>query len=297
MQGLPSALLHLLTGTWIVAPWESSLKYTERWLRPFYEEEAEADHGTCLLIVARKKANGPVPFYLPPARPFSVAELAEVVDRGQFTVYSEQFAGDSEQFVGDGEQFAGDSETAVREMEPVEPDKVESEARDPKSRFDLIAVSLAGLTLLLALVGQISVSGDGADGGGGLVGFSQFSSADAAGLAHGVDYHTSAGGERPFFRPGMIPKRRWWLLLSFFLALIAYRQAASFLSPWPAWLTLALWAGGLGLAFTCSVTPGGRSQRRSRLRQAPTGSTLIGLTLRFLAGCCWRRGRCCYSLR
>ncbi len=250
VQGLPSALLHLLTGTWIVAPWESSLKYTERWLRPFYEEEAEADHGTCLLIVARKKANGPVPFYLPPARPFSVAELAEVVDRGQFTVYSEQFAGDSEQFVGDGEQFAGDSETAVREMEPVEPDKVESEARDPKSRFDLIAVSLAGLTLLLALVGQISVSGDGADGGGGLSWFFlSFLALTLLAWRMGLITIRAPGGERPFFRPGMIPKRRWWLLLSFFLALIAYRQAASFLSPWPAWLTLALWAGGLGLAF------------------------------------------------
>ncbi|MEZ4643748.1 MAG: class I SAM-dependent methyltransferase [Chloroflexota bacterium] len=42
VQGLPSAILHALSGHWIVAPWESSLRRTEQWVRPFYEEEAPA---------------------------------------------------------------------------------------------------------------------------------------------------------------------------------------------------------------------------------------------------------------
>jgi SAM-dependent methyltransferase len=35
VQGLPSAILHALTGHWIVAPWDSSLKLTERWVPLF----------------------------------------------------------------------------------------------------------------------------------------------------------------------------------------------------------------------------------------------------------------------
>ena len=78
-QGVPSALMHFLTGTWVVAPWESSLKWTDKWVRPFYEEEAAADKGAYLLIVAQKKADGPIPVSLPPARPFTVAELETAV--------------------------------------------------------------------------------------------------------------------------------------------------------------------------------------------------------------------------
>lgn len=42
-QGLPAAALHALTGHWIVAPWRGGLAPAERWVRPFYEEEAALD--------------------------------------------------------------------------------------------------------------------------------------------------------------------------------------------------------------------------------------------------------------
>lgn len=83
VQGLPSAILHFLTGHWILAPWEESLRRTERWLRPFYEEEA-GDSGAYMLIVAEKVSTGPIPAELPPPRPFTRAEL-ESVDRRQPT--------------------------------------------------------------------------------------------------------------------------------------------------------------------------------------------------------------------
>ena len=79
VQGMPSAIMHALTGTWIVAPWESSLAPTEKWLRPFYDEEASAEQGTCILIVAKKVSDGPIPVELPPARPFTIAELETAV--------------------------------------------------------------------------------------------------------------------------------------------------------------------------------------------------------------------------
>lgn len=66
VQGLPSAALHALTGHWILAPWESSLRPTERWLRPYYEEAPDPERGAYLLFVVRKQSDGPVAAHLPP---------------------------------------------------------------------------------------------------------------------------------------------------------------------------------------------------------------------------------------
>ena len=71
-QGLPSAVLHALTGQWILAPTETNLALTERWLRPFYNEETPAD-GTYVVILARKVANQPIAPQLPAAEPFSLS--------------------------------------------------------------------------------------------------------------------------------------------------------------------------------------------------------------------------------
>lgn len=53
IQGLPSALIHFLTGHWILAPWRSNLRYTERWVRPYYEEEFP-EFGTMIIFIAHK---------------------------------------------------------------------------------------------------------------------------------------------------------------------------------------------------------------------------------------------------
>lgn len=58
VQGVPAAAMHALTGHWILAPWESSLGPTERWVRPFFEEEPQLDNGAYLLFVARKSSSG-----------------------------------------------------------------------------------------------------------------------------------------------------------------------------------------------------------------------------------------------
>jgi SAM-dependent methyltransferase len=55
-QGLPSAVIHAITGHWIVAPWRSSLAPTERWIRPLYEEDYP-EVGTMMFFVATKHAS------------------------------------------------------------------------------------------------------------------------------------------------------------------------------------------------------------------------------------------------
>lgn len=72
IQGLPAAAMHALTGHWIIAPWESSLGPTERWVRPFFEEEPQLDNGACLLLVARKGYNTAVKSLLPPPNPLPI---------------------------------------------------------------------------------------------------------------------------------------------------------------------------------------------------------------------------------
>ena len=42
-QGLPAAIIHALTGQWIVAPTESNLALVDKWLRPFFLEQANQD--------------------------------------------------------------------------------------------------------------------------------------------------------------------------------------------------------------------------------------------------------------
>ncbi len=72
VQGLPAAVTHLFTGKWIIAPTRESLALTERWVRPYYLEQADAD-GCYQFIVARKVSDGPiVPPPLPKAEPFEV---------------------------------------------------------------------------------------------------------------------------------------------------------------------------------------------------------------------------------
>ncbi|MFO7680580.1 MAG: class I SAM-dependent methyltransferase [Chloroflexota bacterium] len=238
-QGLPAALMHFLTGTWIVAPWNSSLAWTERWLRPFYQEEAAADRGAYLLIVSRKQTNGPTPVHLPPARPFTVAELETAV-AAKTPILHEPVLPDLAPVEVLPEAVV---ETAVSPPAEIQP------APQRQPRFDLIAASLLGLTLLLALIGQMSVSQPAAALSSGLRWFllSFLAFFLLAWRVKAVKIRMPAW-KRPSFRPETIPKRRWFYLLAFFLTFIAYRLAVS-PAPWPAWLTLALWLGSIGLAF------------------------------------------------
>ncbi len=77
-QGLPSAVLHALTGQWILAPTEENLAPVDRWVRPYFLEQAD-EYGTYQLIVARRADRQPIAVYLPPARPFAVDSAGRLV--------------------------------------------------------------------------------------------------------------------------------------------------------------------------------------------------------------------------
>jgi 4-amino-4-deoxy-L-arabinose transferase-like glycosyltransferase/SAM-dependent methyltransferase len=53
----PSAICKAIFDRWIIAPWPSSLHWTERWLRPAYEEPAPAK-GSYLVLIAERAAEG-----------------------------------------------------------------------------------------------------------------------------------------------------------------------------------------------------------------------------------------------
>lgn len=74
VQGLPSAITHLLTGKWVLAPVWESLALTDRWVRPYFLEQAN-EEGCYQFIVARKVSDGPIQMpELPQAQPYEVLE-------------------------------------------------------------------------------------------------------------------------------------------------------------------------------------------------------------------------------
>jgi len=71
----------------VLAPWKSSLRFTERWLRPYYEETAP-ESGVMTLIVARKVSTNPVSATVPPASVLTYQEpaIVQVVEpAGEYT--------------------------------------------------------------------------------------------------------------------------------------------------------------------------------------------------------------------
>jgi ubiquinone/menaquinone biosynthesis C-methylase UbiE len=66
--GLPSLVSKLLFGRWVIAPWRSSLRWTEAWLRPYYDEPPP-ETGAYLLFVAERMQSGESPGPLPAPSP------------------------------------------------------------------------------------------------------------------------------------------------------------------------------------------------------------------------------------
>ncbi len=204
VQGLPAAIMHTLTGHWIVAPWESSLRRTEQWVRPFFEEPF-AETGAYLLFIARKTANHAIEPALPPARPFTAAEFP--VSTVQYPVSSIQSSVSSLQ-------------SPISSPQPPAPSP-QSKIANPKSR---ISAALLALSLLFAMLGQSVWRGQPAEPGGGLrwLGFSLLTLAVLAVYQGWWRLPALPHWERPF--PRRIPRRRWYILLAFALAFVARQQ-------------------------------------------------------------------------
>jgi 4-amino-4-deoxy-L-arabinose transferase-like glycosyltransferase/SAM-dependent methyltransferase len=235
VQGLPSAIMHALTGHWIVAPWRSSLRRVEQWLRPFYNEPFPED-GTYLLIVARKRADGPIPVQLPPARPFTIEELETAVA--------------SQRPISPEPELAPPPATAEALIPPhllaleeeVEP------AATTRSGPNWFSVLLGGLSLLAAMLGQLALTSDPPNMASGRRWF-LYSAVALLGLLW-RSRPLSPARPRTWRLPrlGQIPARRWLFLLALLLALLAQRVVGTPGSERPT-LAVLLWLGAAAVAF------------------------------------------------
>ena len=237
VQGLPSAIMHALTGHWIVAPWASSLRRTEKWLRPFYNERPAAD-GTYLLIVARKQANGPIPTQLPAQRPFTIEELEAAV-AGQQKPQAEPEA-ELEPILPEPLQETSTRLTA--ELTPLE--------ESPPSRLgpNWLNILLGIVSLLTAMLGQGAITGEppNIDGGKRWFLYSGLSLL----LLLWRNHETNTPVVRRWQLPslGQIPRRRWLFFGAVLLALFAQSVVSTPGSEQPT-LALLLWLGSIALGF------------------------------------------------
>ncbi len=262
VQGLPSAVMHALTGQWIVAPWKSSLARTEQWVRPYYEAEPNAEDGTYVVFIARKVADGPIEPYLPPARPFTVEELQAADQPAAPTTPKQENVPPKRRQPAAATTTA--AETAV--TPPVSPP---APAKTGINRQTITAI-LGLFTLLVMMIGQATVRGralaDGTGTGWFLAGFA---------LLFVLAWWQNPRRERTTWQwPSLsaIPAKRWWVIVAAFLAMMAQRWG----STGQDWLAIAGWLGGGVLAGYALWEPdetlpeNGRSTSRFHLIAAVT---------------------------
>lgn len=243
-QGLPAAAMHALTGHWIVAPWNSSLKPTERWLRPFYDEPFP-DKGAYILMILRKVADGPVDAALPPPRPFTLAELTPSTPL--------EPAPPQPPITPAVASATTAVATAVAEEDPAPAGRLARAA----SGGLLISGALALLALLFALFGQAAWRANPAAPGAGLAWFA----ASALALFVLTAWLRDSRGDVPRIRlPDLrgMPRERWLWLLALAIVFVAQRFASPFGTPRPT-LAILLWLLGGGLGFYALLARSGNT--------------------------------------
>lgn len=244
-QGVPSAVLHALTGHWIVAPYERSLQVTEQWLRPLYEEPFP-EQGAYIFFVAQKVKNGPVPVHLPEEQQFTMDELA--TDHEPLAVGSQQLTVISEQLTFDSEQLA-----VSREPSPVSSLSISQSptiannqyTNTPITQSPFITLGFVALAVLAALVGQGVMSRDLGQTGAGLVWWGM------AVAAVGVLLWRQKGGSQAAWRIprlGEIQPRRWLYLGALLLSLLAQGQVSDPGSGQNPILAFLFWFAAAGVA-------------------------------------------------
>ncbi len=233
VQGLPSAVLHAITGHWILAPYENSLQRTERWVRPFYEEPFP-DEGTYIFIVARKRAAGPIDMELPAARPFIVEELeTKRLETGDYETSRLE---------------TGDYETihqlpAASNHQPVS--SPQPPVSTPRLNRRLLSGSLVLASLLCAITGQSILSASPPEPNAGLrwYGYSLIPLFILAWWQGAVRWKGLPQWQLPSLIT--IPRQRWYTLLAFFFAFLAARFGSAS-RPTTA---ILLWLAAGGIAF------------------------------------------------
>lgn len=262
VQGLPSAVLHKLTGHWILAPWRSSLRRTEAWVRPFYNEEAPAN-GAYIFFIARKVADGPIEARLPAARPFSMADLAPTAEPTAEVVPS--FLGEASTIspAGATSKPAPDQPASPPEAKPTLTDQT----GEPGIGANLVRGGLTLLALIFAFLGQQNLRQEEPGWGSLLVQLGL--SGIFLLLLLRIQPEGNGRAEFSFRLPALpaVAPRRLLLAPALVLSLLAYSSAekALLLLAFLLWLTaigialVALWPATSG---EVSLSPPSRAESR-----------------------------------
>lgn len=255
VQGLPAAVMHALTGHWIIAPWRSSLRRTERWLRPLYEEETARSEGAYLLFVARKQASHPIDAPLPRQRPFALAELREpFAVSGQPSAPSPQPPPTSPLPSAESETPITNYGLRITDHEPPAP--------RPQTA-DTLSYALILLSLFAAVAGQSAAGGDTPTRSLGWFIFS-----GAALLLLGWRQNLFSLPALPEWRlPSLrrMARRRWLLLPALLLAIMAQGVAGS--GGYRPFLAIILWLAGIAAAFYALQTANSQQKTENENRR------------------------------
>ncbi len=271
VQGLPSAAIHALTGHWIIGPWESNLKWTERWVRPYYEEDFPQE-GAYIFFLARRKVAGTISPSLPPANPFTSEELINK-DLGEPSVPTSTTDPTA-------------TEPSAGQPEPVKPPDKETPPRNiasPQNWRAIVTISLVGLTLLFAFWGQSVLRANPDEPASG---FRWLALSTIALLLLVWDRSSGANLRLPVMRlPDLsqIPQRRWLYPLALLLALLAVRFVPTVGEERP-FLAIATWTAAIGIAFFALYRSSKiDSANRSRPNPYSSRSSLLTSLVLFLA--------------
>ena len=244
-QGVPSAVLHALTGHWIVAPYQRSLQVTEQWLRPLYEEPFP-EQGAYIFFVAQKIKNGPIAVHLPEERRFTLDELREPEPvHEQLIVDSEQLIVDSEQLIVDREQGSSPFANLHSPVSPSPTIVNTPSTHPPMAQSPLITLGFVALAVMAALVGQGVMSRDPGVPGAGL--FWWGLSLVSAGVVLWRQQRV-ASPEWRWPRLADIPSRRWLYGFALALSLLAQGQVSGTGTQKPL-LALLFWFAAAGVAL------------------------------------------------
>lgn len=262
VQGLPSAVLHALTGHWILGPWEGNLRPTERWVRPYYEEAPSPEGGAYLLFIARRvSADDPrlqTDNFLPPPNPFvfiptptpmpqqdGAAVLPPADGRPLADVRSHSLAADTVPTISEPRP-----EPAPTLPLPA-PLPTPTTRRPATSRT--LSAGLAILALLLAAIGQSLWRSAPEAPTAGLWWFVLSGLSLVAAVR--ATRPSGLGLRRPSWGINPIPRTRWLLLPALLLSLIAAGQANGPLETQRPGFAILLWLVAGGLAFVGAVWP------------------------------------------
>ncbi len=271
VQGLPSAVLHALTGHWILGPWESNLRPTERWVRPYYEEAPSPEGGAYLLFIARRvSADDPrlqTTNPLPPPNPFVFAPSPTPTATPASATESNGAAVSPSIAVQTDVQSTAAvraepqpavtvptrSTTIPPQPAPVVPAPYPAPTTRRPASSRTLSAGLAILALLLAAIGQSLWRSTPEMPTAGLWWFvlSGLSLVAAVRAAR----PSGLGLRRPSWGINPIPRSRWLLLPALLLSLMAAGQANGPLETQRPGFAILLWLAAGGLAFVGGVWP------------------------------------------